>query len=900
MANFNFSEVVGTTVTFATADTLTFDITNNTIISAADIVVAEITGGVTITTASGTVTLTGPSLASLGSSTLVFADGSKFFVGDGTTSTSLDVAGNDIDGSSGDDYLIGQGGSDTIGSSTETGNDIIEGGDGADDIDVGVLTGQVATIKGGAGADTITQTDLSSTNYGALDANGNAGADSLIGGRGDDTLKGGQGNDTIDAGEGTNDIRGNLGDDNLTGGTGDDSIRGGSGNDVINGVSGNDWINGNKGDDNIDVTQLASETTSIMGGSGNDSIDDNGATSTAAIFANGNIGDDSVESGAGNDTLRGGQGNDTLDATDGGNNDINGNKGDDSLLGGAGNDTILGGTGNDTIKSLAGNDSLLGEEGADSIIATAGDDTIKGGTGNDTIDSGEGLNDIRGNAGNDNITGGSNNDTIYGGEGNDTIDAEEGSNLVQGDNGDDSIVGGTGNDTITGGTGNDDIAGGGGDDSIDGGAGNDTIAITGGAGEDATVTGGTGADVITTSAAAGAHQIDGGAGNDTITANGTDKETIIGGAGDDSITVASANQAADDDAIIGGTGNDTLFVTGTTALVGSDLANVTGIDTIDLSGSLSLTLSADVVNATDAGTGIEIDNNANALTLDTSAVDSGDVVTISGTGTVTIANTAGNIVTVKDGIVGDVDGGTKADVINGGDQADALDGGSGNDTIVGNAGADAITGGAGADSITGGNGADSITGGAGIDQIILSESSAAIDKVRVAEEGSANVDVVTGFTTGASGDQIHIDISAINGGSISDAQGTAEAIGVITLVDYTSGTALGNDVAGVSLIKTAYDADIDAFSDIDFATGNITLDGGGSAFGAGEGILFMFYDDNDALARIGYIEDAGAAAAGVIDGTGTTFVELISLSITSTEYTAFVAAGAATDNIAYV
>ena len=98
-----------------------------------------------------------------------------------------------INGTSGNDVIVGLGENDTI-----------HGGQGND------------VICGNGGDDTI---------------NGGNGNDRLFGGAGDDTLNGGNGDDSLDGGAGADELIGARGADTLTGGAGGDSFSGGRGSD---------------------------------------------------------------------------------------------------------------------------------------------------------------------------------------------------------------------------------------------------------------------------------------------------------------------------------------------------------------------------------------------------------------------------------------------------------------------------------------------------------------------------------------------------------------------------------------------------------------------------------------------------------------------------------------------
>ena len=151
------------------------------------------------------------------------------------------LAGNDkISGTNFADYLLGGGGSDTLGGNL--GNDTLFGGAGADK-----LNGHEGNdvLNGDGGNDTIS---------------GGAGADKLDGGVGNDNLNGGDGNDQLLGNAGADKLYGQGGNDNLKGGAGDDLLMGEDGNDALNGEAGNDRLYGGLGNDKLD------------GGAGNDRL----------------------------------------------------------------------------------------------------------------------------------------------------------------------------------------------------------------------------------------------------------------------------------------------------------------------------------------------------------------------------------------------------------------------------------------------------------------------------------------------------------------------------------------------------------------------------------------------------------------------------------------------------
>ncbi|MFC3615724.1 hypothetical protein ACFORG_18370 [Lutimaribacter marinistellae] len=124
-----------------------------------------------------------------------------------------------VEGTPGNDRLVGGDGDDTI-----------NGLDGADTLIANAGDDQIA---GGA-----SENDLRDLVYAG------AGNDSVDGGHGNDELHGGEGNDTIAGGFGADTVIGNAGDDQLTGSALGDVIFGNDGFDFINGGFGYDRLNG--------------------------------------------------------------------------------------------------------------------------------------------------------------------------------------------------------------------------------------------------------------------------------------------------------------------------------------------------------------------------------------------------------------------------------------------------------------------------------------------------------------------------------------------------------------------------------------------------------------------------------------------------------------------------------
>ncbi len=163
----------------------------------------------------------------------------------GQVATIVGTTPGTINGTAGDDVIVGTAGADTI--NAGAGNDVVCGLGGAD------------LIRGGNGRDII------------------------LGGNGPDDIRSGLGNDLVWGGAGNDTIRAGFGRDVVFGGPHADTIAGGPGNDVVRGGTGNDRVSGSNGSDLVE------------GGNGSD------------ILAGGN-GNDYLRGGAGNDDLTGGNG----------------------------------------------------------------------------------------------------------------------------------------------------------------------------------------------------------------------------------------------------------------------------------------------------------------------------------------------------------------------------------------------------------------------------------------------------------------------------------------------------------------------------------------------------------------------------------------------------------------
>ncbi|WP_420414967.1 DUF4114 domain-containing protein [Roseibium sp.] len=315
-------------------------------------------------------------------------------------------------------------------------NDVLIGGDGADE------------LHGRSGDD-----DLSGNN-GHDDLHGGSGNDELNGNAGQDNLYGNSGNDHLYGGNHDDNLNGNNGDDALYGEAGNDTLIGGTGNDYLEGGNGDDTLIGGSGDD-VQLGGYGNDT--LRGGAGNDQLD--GGNDNDELV--GGAGNDILTGGNGEDDLTGGAGNDQLDGGDG-DDSLIGGSGDDVLTGGYGEDTIRGGAGNDELRGGNNNDSLYGGHDDDVFYGDAGDDMIHGGRGNDTVDYSAfdvdlsvSLHNARAHGleiGTDTIRF---IDNIVSGGGDDTLKGSRSVNVIEAGAGDDTIRSLQGADTLTGGAGSD-------------------------------------------------------------------------------------------------------------------------------------------------------------------------------------------------------------------------------------------------------------------------------------------------------------------------------------------------------------------------------------------------------------------------------------------------------------
>lgn len=376
---------------------------------------------------------------------VTMSDGADSFSGAGNATagaafaTAVTVYGGD-----GNDTVVGG-----------TGNDTLDGGAGNDTFTAAATTDGDDAMTGGAGTDT--------ADYGlrtnALDLTLNATADDGEGSEADnlandiETVKGGAGADTITGGANADTLYGGGGADQMTGGAAADVLYGDAGDDTFlegSSASGGDTFNGGAGTDTVSYASRTASVVALINGaaaSGESGEADkimvdveNLTGGTADDTFTGSTGDNALDGGDGNDTLNGGTGNDTLTGGDG-NDTLNGNDGNDTFAEGAadnGNDAMAGGLGVDTVDYSA--------RTADLTVVLDPASNSGEGTEDDAI--GTDVENAKGGAGADTITGNASDNLLEGGADVDTIDGAAGDDVVDGDAGADVIDCGAGDADI--------------------------------------------------------------------------------------------------------------------------------------------------------------------------------------------------------------------------------------------------------------------------------------------------------------------------------------------------------------------------------------------------------------------------------------------------------------------
>ncbi|UWP97176.1 Hint domain-containing protein (plasmid) [Aliiroseovarius crassostreae] len=424
--------------------------------------------------------------------------------------TTTDTGNDSIDGGAGDDVISGGAGADTIDGGADNdsldggadadsflvqegfGNDTITGGEttttGTDEdvIDGGAMTtnttvtftgDEAGTFTDGTNTATFTEIENIATGSGddTIDASLDSSGLGLSGGAGDDMITGGSGQDVIDGGAGTDTISGGAGADSLTGGDDDDVF-------LLDDGFGNDTIVGGEGvttGEDLDTITLTGSTGVTVDMSGSDpeagTISDGSSTATYSEI-------EKIYLGGGRDTLILADGSGdrqvaNFDVADSGDGTANDQLDVSGLTSDGGTTPVT--TTDVTVTDDGSGNAVLNFPGGESI-------TLVGVTPEqvDSIDElvAIGIPDgrdyiVEGTSGGDLIDGSYTGDP----EGDlvDSNDHSDGSNddSILAGAGDDTVLSGTGDDTVFGGTGSDVLTGGEGADEIHGGDHADTITL---------------------------------------------------------------------------------------------------------------------------------------------------------------------------------------------------------------------------------------------------------------------------------------------------------------------------------------------------------------------------------------------------------------------------------------
>ena len=444
--------------------------------------------------------------------------------GDITFGRQYRLTPNNLNGSGGNDHIVGDAGvyEQIYGNG---GNDFIEAGAGPVPSPDPNLVMWSDYIQTGAGADHIYADRYVDVATAIAQGNQASSADYL--------------GATILAGGGNDVVVGSSGNDYISGGAGSDLLIGGAGNDIIECSTDNDSLSGwddsmgvHQGPDNAEIflnlsdIQLyempISDTAGdvVHAGSGSDFV--MGSQGNDVMF--GEDGNDALVGAGGNDVIMGGIGNDIIygDIPDTwgtttvakGNNYLDGGAGDDRIYGGAGDDILVGGKDNDKLYGGAGQDTYVynAGDGADTIYDTKADHNIlRFGAGLDSrnlklhlgslmLDFGNGDQIHIENTDQSGANGFDRND-VFNSSSIDSFEFADGTILTTtellargfdlvGTAGDDVIVGTNTTDRIYGLDGNDTLIGGTGNDTLSGGNGGDTYIFNRGDGQDIIADGG--------------------------------------------------------------------------------------------------------------------------------------------------------------------------------------------------------------------------------------------------------------------------------------------------------------------------------------------------------------------------------------------------------------------------
>jgi Ca2+-binding RTX toxin-like protein len=381
-------------------------------------------------------------------------------------------------GSAHDDNLTGDGGANSF--VPLGGNDVVQGGNGADRVAFyfapsSVTADLAAGSATGEGSDRI---------MGVENLAGSDHADSFTGNGEDNILLGRPGNDTLTGGAGDDSVIGDEGDDQLDGGADQDDVSylgvrsggvsvdlaagralGGGGSDRISGVE------NVTGSPQSDVIYGDSAANNLVGAGGDDAIRGREGFDTASFIFSPAAVDANLATGKAT-----GEGSDTL----GGIESMIGSGQNDTLTGNALPNALSGFGGSDVINGAGAGDLLVGDFGGlpeetpgnDILRGQAGDDLLMGGPADDQFIGGAGTRDEATYIFSEARVAATLASGTATGQGSDRLSDIE---RLTGSEFDDVLVGNSRPNLISGRGGNDRISGAGADDFLSGGGGTDAL-----------------------------------------------------------------------------------------------------------------------------------------------------------------------------------------------------------------------------------------------------------------------------------------------------------------------------------------------------------------------------------------------------------------------------------------